>query len=285
MSGIGSNLVSKRNSRAGDYISLILLVIVTFLLIMPVYYMVITSLKSIKEVMAFPPTLFPKEIMWSNYLTIFKKINYLTYFKNSLIIALLTTFGTVLSSSLVAFGFSRYRARGKNLIFMVVISTLLLPYPALIIPQYLIFQGLGWINTFLPIIVPAFFGNAYYIFLLRQFFTTVPDELFEAAKIDGCSEFRSYWNISLPICKPALATVAIFQFLWSWNDLIDAVIYLNSDIKFTLPIGMAGLLSSFRLIPWQLIMTGNIIALVPIIILFVFAQKYFVEGITISGLK
>lgn len=261
------------------------LVLVTIAMLLPVYYMVITSLKTTKELMQFPPTLLPKEVAWRNYITIFSKINYLAFYKNSLIVSIVSTLGMTISSSLVAFGLARYNTRGKNLIFMIIISTLLLPYPAIIIPQFLVFHKFGWINTFFPLIVPAFFGSAYNIFLLRQFFTTIPDDLFEAARIDGSSEFRSYWNLAIPLCKPALATVAIFQFLWTWNDLINPVIYLNSESKFTLPIGMSSFFSNFRIIPWNLIMVGNILALVPILIVFFKAQNYFVEGITISGIK
>lgn len=266
-------------------ISLIILVIVTIMMLMPIYYMVITSLKSTKEILVFPPKLFPQSFLWRNYIELFAKIQYATFYKNSVIVAFFSTLGITLSSSLVAFGLARYRARAKNFIFLIIISTLLLPYPALIIPQFLIFNKLGWINTYLPLTVPAFFGGAYFIFMLRQFFKTVPDDLFDAAKIDGRSEIRTWWNIAMPLCKSALATVAIFQFLWSWNDLIDPVIYLNSEKMFTLPIGMSSLFSHIRIIPWHLIMAGNILALIPILFIFFRAQKYFVEGIVLSGIK
>lgn len=269
----------------GSIVGFLTLVLVTILMLLPIYYMIITSLKPIKELMTFPPTLVPKTFAWNNYKDIFSKMDYLTFYRNSVFISLCTTFGTCLSSSFVAFGFARYRSRAKDAIFMVIISTLLLPYPALIIPQFLVFKSFGWINTYLPLLVPAFFGSSYNIFLLKQFFTTIPDDLFEAARMDGCSEFRSYWNIGIPLCKSALATVAIFQFLWSWNNLLDPVIYLNSESKFTLPIGMASLFSNFRIIPWNLIMVGNILALLPVLFLFFRAQKYFVEGIALSGIK
>lgn len=275
----------KNKFRFGNIIGFIILILVTIIMLLPVYYMVITSVKSNTEVLVFPPTLVPKSLAFNNYINIFSKINYAGFYKNSLIIAALATFGVVLSSSFISFGLARYNARAKNVIFMIIISTLLLPYPALIIPQFLVFKNFGWIDTYLPLIVPAFFGNAYFIFLLRQFFTTLPDDLFDAAKIDGSSEFRTWWNIAMPLCGPALATVAIFQFLWCWNDLIDPVIYLNSENMYTLPIGMASLVSHFRIVPWNLIMAGNIMAMVPILIIFFRAQKYFVEGIALSGIK
>ena len=278
-------MTNLRRLKISSIFVFIILVLVTALLITPVLYMAFTSLKPLAEVRAYPPTFLPRQWAWGNYVEIFNRVNYLGYFRNSLIVACLSTMGTVFSSSFVAYGFARFRAPHKDKIFMIIIATLLLPYPALIIPQYLIFQHLGWIDTFLPLIVPTFLGNAYFIFLMRQFFTTVPDSLFEAAKIDGCNEFRNYWNIALPLCKPALASVAIFEFQWTWNDVIGPVIYLTSDKNFTLPIGMASLFGVHKIIPWHIIMTGSVIALFPLIILFAFCQKYFVEGITISGVK
>lgn len=275
----------RRRLNIGRYISVALLVVVAVIMLLPVFYMISTSLKSNIEIRKVPPTIIPHELHFENYKIIFSKIAFGKYYFNSIFVALCTLIGTLFSSSFVSFGFARYKAKEKNLLFMILLSTLMLPYPALIIPQYLLFRNIGWIDTFLPLIVPAFFGSAYMIFLLKQFFSTLPDDLYDAAKIDGCSEFRTWWNIALPLCKPALATVSIFTFLWSWNDFITPIIYLNSDSKFTLPIGMSGMISAFRLIPWNLIMVGSLFALMPIFLLFFFAQKHFVEGIVLTGLK
>jgi multiple sugar transport system permease protein len=275
----------EEKSRVGRTLIIIILIIITIIMLLPVYFMVITSLKTTKEMLEFPPTLFPKRIAFENFLEIFKKMNFLTYYKNSVIIAVLSTIGTVLSSAFVAFGMARYKSRFKKVFFVIIIATLLLPYPALIIPQFLVFRHLGWVDTFLPLIVPSFFGNVYFIFMLRQFFKTLPDELFDAARIDGCNEIKIWWKIAMPLCGPALATVAIFQFLYSWNDLIDPVIYLSSDSQYTLPIGMSSLISHFRIVPWNLIMVGNLLALLPILIIFFKAQKYFIEGIALTGTK
>lgn len=275
----------KEKSLAGRVITVLVLILISIIMLLPIYFMVITSLKTTPEMLKFPPTLFPKKIAFGNFTEIFDKMNFLTYYKNSVIIATLSTIGTVISSAFVAFGMARYKSRFKKIFFIIIIATLLLPYPALIIPQFLVFNKIGWVDTFLPLIVPSFFGNVYFIFMLMQFFKTLPDELFDAARIDGCNEVMSWWKIAIPLCGPALATVAIFQFLYSWNDLIDPVIYLSSDSQFTLPIGMSSLISHFRIIPWNLIMVGNLLALLPILIIFFKAQKYFVEGIALTGTK
>jgi len=269
----------------GRKVSVAVLILVAVIMILPIFYMISTALKSNIEIRRVPPTLIPQEFHFENFIIIFSKITFGKYYINSIFVALCALIGTLFSSSLVAFGFARYKAKEKNFLFMILLSTLMLPYPALIIPQYLLFRNIGWIDTFLPLIVPSFFGSAYMIFLLKQFFSTLPDDLYDAAKIDGCTEFRSWWNIALPLCKPALATVSIFTFLWTWNDFITPIIYLNSDSLFTLPIGMSGMISAFRLIPWNLIMVGSIYALLPVFLLFFFAQKHFVEGIVLTGLK
>lgn len=263
-----------------------LLILITFLMVLPLVFMVTTSLKSTPELLKFPPTLLPEHFVWSNYKKIFTTIAYATLYKNSMIIGLTTVVGTLLSSSLVAFGFARYRVKGKNFLFMLLLSTMMLPYPAIMIPQFILFSKLGWMDSFLPLLVPAFFGSAYNIFLLRQFFAALPDELFDAARIDGCSEFRMWWRIALPLSGPALATVAIFSFIYSWNDLLTPVLYLSSSDKFTLPIGMASLTSSrFRIAPWNLLMVSSVLAVLPIVLLFSVAQRSFVEGTVLTGIK
>jgi len=263
-----------------------LLILITFLMVLPLVFMITTSLKSSPELLRFPPTLLPETYAWSNYQKIFTTIAYATLYKNSMIIGLTTVAGTLLSSSLVAFGFARYRVKGKNLLFMLLLSTMMLPYPAIMIPQFILFSKLGWMDSFLPLLVPAFFGSAYNIFLLRQFFSALPDELFDAARIDGCSELRMWWRIALPLSGPALATVAIFSFIYSWNDLLTPVLYLSSSDKFTLPIGMASLTSSrFRIAPWNLLMVSSVLAVLPIVLLFSVAQRSFVEGTVLTGIK
>jgi multiple sugar transport system permease protein len=248
--------------------------------------MVSTSLKSKKELLKFPPTFLPESWQWSNYREIFDTLNFGQMYMNSLIIGILTVVGTLFSSALAGYGFARYRGKGSNLWFMLMLSTMMLPYPAIMIPQFILFSKLNWIDTFLPLIVPAFFGSAYNIFLLRQFFSTLPDELFDAGRFDGCSEFRMWRQIALPLSGPALATVAIFAFIYSWNDLLTPVLYLSSSDKFTLPVGMSSFTSSrFRIPPWHLLMVASVLAMLPIVALFAIAQKRFVEGIVLTGIK
>ncbi len=276
---------TKRSMGVGRIFGFLMLFVVSFLMLMPVFFMISTSLKTNTEILRFPPTIIPQEITFNNYLLIFDQIELSTYYINSIIVSVFVVIGTILSSTLVGFGFARYRAPGKKIWFIILLSTLTIPYPAVMVPQFLVFRKLGWIDTFLPLIIPAFMGSAYMIFLLKQFFSTLSNELFDAARIDGCSEFRSFWGIALPLCGPALATVAIFSFLWSWNDLLGPVIYLNSMNKQTLPIALSGMSSRFRITPWNSLMVGAIYAAIPCMILFLFCQRYFVQGIVMTGIK
>ncbi|OAB29988.1 sugar ABC transporter ATP-binding protein [Paenibacillus macquariensis subsp. defensor] len=283
---LSSKVRRRRKFDAVRVMSFISLVIITFLMLLPLFFMVSTSLKSKREMLKFPPSFLPETWQWSNYKDIFDTLQFGTLYGNSLLIGGLTVVGTLISSSLAAYGFARYRGKGKNIWFMLLLSTMMLPYPAIMIPQFILFSKMNWIDTFLPLIVPAFFGSAYNIFLLRQFFTTLPDELFDAGRIDGCGEFRMWLKIALPLSGPALATVAIFAFIYSWNDLLTPVLYLSSSEKFTLPVGMASLTSSrFRIPPWHLLMVASVLAMVPIVTLFAIAQKRFVEGIVLTGIK
>lgn len=286
--GSSKRIIVKRKLKLSQIVGFLILLAVTITMLSPVWFMLSTSLKTTKEMLMFPPTIIPKVFAWENFRELFTntEIKFGQQYKNSLIVGIFTVIGTVLSSSFVAFGFARYKGKGSGLMFMLVLSTLMLPYPAIMIPQFLLFMNLGLHDSLLPLILPAFFGSAYMIFLLRQFFSTLPDELYNAGRIDGCSEFRLYWNITLPLAGPALATVAIFSFIWSWNDLLTPVLYLDSQENFTLPVGMAAMLSSkFRLAPWNLLMAASILSVLPIIVLFAVAQKRFVEGIVLTGIK
>ncbi|WMT42206.1 carbohydrate ABC transporter permease [Paenibacillus sp. D2_2] len=281
-----SNSGSKRKTSLTQIVSFIALIITTFIMLLPLFFMVSTSLKSKREMLKFPPTFLPESWQWSNYSEIFDTLQFGTLYKNSLIIGIVTVIGTLISSALAAYGFSRYKGKGNQLWFMLLLATMMLPYPAIMIPQFIFFSKLNWIDTFLPLIVPAFFGSAYNIFLLRQFFSTLPEELFDAGRIDGCGELRMWYKIALPLSGPALATVAIFAFIYSWNDLLAPVLYLSSTEHFTLPVGMASLTSSrFRIPPWHLLMVASVLAMVPIVTLFAVAQKQFVEGIVLTGIK
>jgi ABC-type sugar transport system, permease component len=254
-------------------------------MLMPLFIMITTGLKNTGEIFQYPPSIIPKQPVYSNYVTMFDKLSFFLYFKNSLMVSLLVLLGTLLSSSLVAFGFSRYRAPGKKFLFMLLLATMMIPYPTVMIPQFILFNNLNWINTFRPLVIPSFFGSAYMIFMLRQFFGSLNNALFDAARIDGCSEFRCFWNIAIPLSKPALATVAIFSFVWSWDDLLSPVIYLNNTDKYTLPVMLAGLSSKFYIPQWNTMMVAALFTALPSILIFVFCQKYFIEGIVTTGMK
>ncbi len=276
---------NKTKTRVISIVTFLILVCLSCIMLLPVFVMLTTALKPASEIFQYPPTFIPHQFVFSNLVTVFDKLNFLPYFFNSLFVSLFIVLGTLLSSSLVAFGFSRYNARGKNFLFMLVMSALMIPYPSVMIPQYILFNNLRWVDTYLPLIVPSFFGSSYMIFLLKQFFGSIGNEMFEAARIDGCSEFRIFSTIALPLSKTALATVAIFSFMWSWDDLLGPVIYLSSTDKYTLPILLSGLTSKFRLPPWNTMMVAALYSALPCILLFIFCQRYFVEGIVTTGIK
>ncbi len=276
---------NKTKTRVMSILVFLILVCLSCIMLLPIFTMVTTALKPASEIFQYPPTFIPHQLVFANLITVFDKLNYLPYFLNSLFVSFFIVVGTIISSSLVAFGFSRYNAHGKNILFMLVMSALMIPYPSVMIPQYILFNNLRWVNTYLPLIVPSFFGSAYMIFLLKQFFGSISNELFEAARIDGCSEFRCFFTIALPLSKTAIATVAIFSFMWSWDDLLSPVIYLSSMDKYTLPILLSSLTSKFRLPPWNTMMVAALYSALPCILLFIFCQRYFVEGIVTTGIK
>ena len=205
---------------------------VSFLL--PFYWLIATSLKTDAQVFALPPVWLPHPLKWSNYPAALTYIPFLRYTINTLVICALSVVGALFSNSLVAYSFSRIKWPGRDIVFVMLLATLMIPWPVTLIPVFSIFKGLGWVNTIKPLVVPAFFGNAFFIFMLRQFFRSIPYELSEAAKLDGCSELEIYWHVILPLARPALAMVALFTFIGAWNDFIGPLIYLNDDLKYTL---------------------------------------------------
>jgi len=257
-----------------------------FVLLMPFFWMISTSLKKQWEAYKFPPVWIPAQPQWSNYVQALTLAPFGLYFLNTVRIALVTVLGTLLSCSLAAYAFSRLRAPGRDLIFLVLLGTMMLPYTVTMVPVFILFSRLGWVNSFKPLMVPAFFGNAYYIFLLRQFFLTIPRELEQAARIDGCNSFRIYWNIVLPLSLPALATVAIFQFMDSWNDFLGPLIYLRDENLRTVAVGLAYFAGSSRVGPqMHLMMAAAFVALLPELLLFFLAQRFFIQGIVFTGVK
>jgi len=251
---------------------------------LPFLWMISTSVKPGPEVYVIPPRWIPSSFNWSNYVEPWRNLPFLTFYKNTMIVTGVSIVATLISSSLVAFGFARVRFRGRGLLFTLVISTLMLPPQVTLVPLYLLFTKFGMINTLWPLIVPSFFGHAFSIFLLRQYMMTIPHEMDDAARIDGCGWFDIYWRIVLPLSRPALGVVAIFSFQAHWSDFFNPLIYLNTSDQFTVPLGLA-LLNSRYATAVQQTMAMTLISVIPMVLVFVIAQKKFIQGLTITGVK
>jgi multiple sugar transport system permease protein len=251
----------------------------------PLVWMVSTSLKSIDKTMLLPPQWLPDPFQWSNYAEAVKYIDFFLYTKNTVFVCLFSVIGTLLSSSLAAYGFSRIEWKGREVFFWLTLSTMMVPFPVLMVPLYGVFRSLHWIGTLKPLWVPAFFGSAFNIFLLRQFFMGIPKDLSEAARIDGCSEIRIWATLILPLAKPALAVVALFQFIYNWNDFLGPVLFLTRQEDYTLALGLQFYQSQNGGTQWHFLMAASTLTALPIFLLFFFAQKTFIRGIAMSGLK
>ncbi|MGQ9629851.1 MAG: carbohydrate ABC transporter permease [bacterium] len=269
---------------ANELIIHIILIAIGIFFAFPLIWMISTSLKTNRQIFVFPPQWIPNPVIWRNYTDVFDYAPFHIYFRNTAIIELACIVGVLLSCSLVAFGFARLNVPGRDILFILMLSTMMLPYQVWMIPLYVLFTKIGWVDTFLPLTVPAFFGVPLYIFLLRQFFMTIPHELEDAAKVDGCGYFRIYWQIILPLTKPALATVAIFTFMGVWNDFLGPLLYLQSPGKYTLAIGLQVFLTQHSA-DWALLMAASTMVISPVIIIFFFTQRQFIQGIVLTGLK
>ena len=245
----------------------------------PFIWLLSTSLKTNEQIVQSSPDWIPRPATLQNFLNAFHTVPLLEYGKNTLIVTLFSVLGALCSNTLVAYGFSRIQWRSREFFFIITLATLMLPFQVTMVPLFIMFSKLHWTNTFLPLIVPCFFGNAFYIFLLRQFFLGIPRELSEAARIEGASELQILWHIILPLARPALFTVALFQFLFSWNDFLGPLIYLNDQSKFTLALGLANMQSAIGLSDFGMIMAAAVVTVLPVILLFIFTQRYFIEGI------
>lgn len=273
-------ILQKSVIRALTYFLLILFGILFFY---PFLWMFMTSLKSNAEMIK--PQFFPTELLWGNYVRAMTIMPFGTYTLNTVIITGLNMIGTVASASLVAYAFARLRWKGRDVWFVIMIATMMLPGQVTQIPLFVLYKQLGWLNTFLPLVAGSFFGGgAFYIFLLRQFFKTLPNELADAARIDGCNEFGIFLRIMLPLCKPALATIAIFSFMGSWNDFFGPLIYLTDPKNYTIALGLRAF-KGYSGIQWNLLMSASIATVLPTLVLFFCFQNYFVKGITLTGIK
>jgi multiple sugar transport system permease protein len=264
----------------------LLLTLAAIAFLLPLYWMISTSIKPKEQIFVFPIVWWPNPPVWGNYAKALNNpsFKFLLFLKNSLYYCLMSTIGLTLSCSLVAYSFARLRWWGRNFWFIVTLATLMIPYPVTLIPRYLIFSQIGWVNTFKPLIVPDFLGNAFFIFLLRQFFMTIPVDYSDSARIDGANDFQIFWRIMLPLARPALVTVALFTFLADWNDFLAPLIYLTDGSKYTLAVGLAAFRGQYRT-QWDLMMAASTVVTMPVVILFFFAQKQFIQGITMTGMK
>lgn len=257
---------------------------VALLFLVPLLWMLSSSLKPNYQIFEVPPRWLPNPPRWQNYREALTILPFNRYILNTAVITLLTIIGHVLSCTIIAYAFARLRAPGKNALFVVLLATMMLPYPVTMVPLYVLFNALGWINTVLPLVVPAYTGSAFYIFLLRQFFMGIPNELEDAARIDGAGLLQTLWRIILPLALPALATVAIFTFQSAWNDFLGPLIYLQRPELYTVTLGLQFFRTSYTT-NWAYLMAASLVTVLPVVNVFFLAQKYFVEGISLSGLK
>lgn len=264
-------------------LSHVLLIIGAILMVVPFVWMLLTSVKSIGEATHVPPIIFPKEYKWNNFSDIFQTLPFFKFYWNTVSTTLAKTIGQLITCSLAAYAFARISFPGRNFIFVLLLSILMIPSQAYLIPQYLIMVKMQWINTLTALIVPGLF-SAFGTFLLRQFFLSLPKELEEAAKIDGCNHFQIYYRILLPLAKPGLIALAILTALWSWNDLMWPLIVINSPDKMPLSAGLASLQGQY-ISNYPLLMAGSVLAIWPMILLFFFLQNHFVEGIALGATK
>lgn len=274
----------RRKSRLYRILAAAILLPGAVVILFPLYWMVAASLEHLDQIVRFPPQLIPNPLDFGSYPKGITFMPFMHYFLNTTEIAVLSTLGAISSASLVGFAFARLHSPTKNFFFVLVLATMMLPASVLLIPQFVLFKTLGWVNTYLPLIVPAFFGgSAFLIFLFRQFFASIPDEVFDAARMDGCGYLRLYWSMARPLAVPAFTAAAVFHFQFSWNDFLAPLIYINSNSKYTLALGLANFRSEYGATPWnQLMAVSLVVSLVPITIFF-FAQNYLLSGIVVSS--
>ena len=283
---------SRAKKKTQKWIAFAVLIILSGVFLFPLLWMLSTALKPVEETVLQPPTWLPAHIRWQNFPEAFaygsKQLGYipfLVYGHNTIVLCILTVSGSVFSNAIIAYGFARLRWRGRQFAFALTLATMMIPFPVLMVPLYTMFRHFGWVGTFRPLWIPSWFGGAFYIFLLRQFFLTIPFELSEAARIDGCSEFGIFSRVIMPLAKPALAVVALFTFMGTWNDFLGPLIYLLDQKTFTLSLGLQFYQSQHGSAEWNLLMAASAIVVAPMIALFFFAQKQFIEGIALSGIK
>ena len=275
--------VHMASATAVKALALLVVVVGAFSMTVPFLWMFRTSLMQGGQADLFPPVVIPNPVMWHHYIDVFQTIPMALLTLNSVKVTVLSTLGVLFSSSCCGFGFSRLRFRGRDTVFLLVLLTMMIPRAVTLIPLFILFTHLGWIDTLKPLIVPAYFGGAFSVFLMRQFFLTLPQPLFDAATVDGADPIRQFWHVALPLSVPALATVGLFNAVSSWGDLLGPLIYLNSQDKMTLPVGLLAFKGQYVTDVPRLMAASAMVAL-PMMILFIFTQRYFVQGIALTGI-
>ena len=279
---MNNRALNPKNPPTWVYYSLLALLAIPFAL--PLFWMISTALMPAAQIYSDTIQWLPSPPTLENFQAAWGLLDFPRFILNSLLITALSMAGVLLSSSLVGYAFATLPGRGKSTLFAVLLGTMLVPPTVTWIPLFVLFSRLGWVNTYLPLIVPHFFANAFYVFLFRQFYRSLPEELFQSAEIDGCNPLTAYFWIALPLSKPAIATVAVFSFIGSWNEFIGPLIYLNTTSKFTLSLGLS-LFNGLFYTQLEYLMPMSLVALLPVLIMFLFAQRYFVEGIITAEVK
>jgi len=282
-------VISKRQKTAGKWtLMYLILLVLAFITIFPFLWMLLTTFKSSKAIFAIPPVWIPDKLfkpgMWDNYITVFTKHNFIRYTFNSIFVSFMTAAGQVITCSLAGFAFARMEFRGRNFFFGALLATSMVPVEVSIIPEFLMMIKLGWLNTYLPLIVPSFLTGAYGTFMLREFFANIPQDLEDAAAIDGASVFGIYYKIFLPLAGSALVTLFVLAFINNWNALLRPVFYISESHLRTLPLGLMAFKGAYES-QWHLLLTGSVISIVPLLVLYIFAQRFIIEGIATTGLK
>lgn len=264
----------------------VILIAVSLLFVLPFYWMLTSALKDDTQILSSPITWWPDPIRWENIPQVldYPGFPYLRMLWNSVFYSGMVTIGTVISSAAVGYGFAKLRFPGRNVLFIVTVATLMIPPLIIFIPTYVLFKVMGLIGSYAPLILPQFLGSAFFIFLLRQFFMTIPTELSDAARVDGAGEFRIFWQIMLPMVKPALAVVAVFTWLGTWHDFFGPLIYLTEPESYPLSLGLFAFQAQ-RTTEWALMMGASALVTLPLIVLFAFTQRYFLRGIALTGIK
>jgi multiple sugar transport system permease protein len=279
---------SSNNGSIARLIILVILLIGAVVMFLPFAFLISSSLKEEIQVFQFPIQWIPNPVRWMNYVDALTQKPFIQYFTNTMIIVIFNQIAILLTASLCGYGFARIEFPGRNFWFGIALATMMLPYYVTMVPQFILFSKLGWMDSYRPLIIPFFFGGgAFNVFLFRQFFRTLPEDLSDAARIDGCSEFGIYWRIFVPLSSAVFITVSIFTFMASWNDFIGPLLYINSPQKFTIALGLATYRSMMGVgrTRWDLLMAASVAMTLPVVLLFFILQRYFIKGVVMSGIK